>query len=241
MYNIIICGNDKKFYTYIQKLLFNRMNVNNKKCKFYCFKSIDELIDKLENKIDIDLLIYDMNYPIDMENKFLKTFRSYHPNSLLVLCSNSFCISSKTFENNIFRYILKDNGLEDIKHTVDEINNELISRKSSKILLKYRNKIIVINQMDILYAVIKKHGSEVIYFNRYKNIVDKFVCNKKLSELYKELNNKIFSYPHKSYFVNLFYISELRDFELILENGILLSISKSRKKFFEKDFLNIRG
>ena len=53
-----------------------------------------------------------------------------------------------------------------------------------------------------------------------------------------ELTNSGFCQPHKSFFINLSYVNEITNTDVILYSDELIPLSRNHKKSFEKDLLD---
>ncbi len=107
---------------------------------------------------------------------------------------------------------------------------ELINEDGMDIYFKDSSSIIKINSKDIMYVEI---------FNRKTRIVTKngdHFSGDLIDEWQKRLADSRFYRIHKSYIVNIEYISEYRRTELVMTNGDVIRVSQINQPTFRKYF-----
>lgn len=238
MYNIGICDDDSFFIEYMEDLIKNRSDINERELKFYQYKSGEALVDAFDYNIQFDLLILDMKLRNMDGDETAKAFREKYPDALLVFCSGVCAPTVKSFETGAFRYLLKQYNSERMTKELKPVLDEMIRRKETKrTVISFRNEVISADHSKILYAYKKKHGCGVFLYDKLNNKATEIKCNKALDELYDEMNDNSFAYPHTSYFVNLDYVEKLGKNEVYLADGTVLSVSKSRLNKFKESLI----
>ena len=105
---------------------------------------------------------------------------------------------------------------------------EYIAPKKLSIYDKGTQMLLLVN--DILYLEIFQHQIVIHLDNR-----DNIKIRGTLSEFAEQLPENKFAQPHKSYLVNMDYIDRLNKQEIILTNGDLIPIGRSKGSlFFER-------
>lgn len=235
MYHIAICDDDLLYAEYIEKLIKENSRLNIAELVFYKFDSGEKFIAATEQDIPYDLLILDMKLGKMDGDETAKRFRQKYPNAVLVFCSGVCLPTVKSFEAEAYRYLIKQTNESKMRTELDVIIKKMISNHSQhRIALTYRNETVFIDQTQILYVSIRKYGSNVVIYDRVDKSTTKLVCSKTITQLYEEVNPKCFAYPHKSYFVNLGYVTKISYGELQLVDGSLLNISKAKYDGFKK-------
>lgn len=110
----------------------------------------------------------------------------------------------------------------------------LNNKRSGSIFLKNGKNNIIVNPDEILYIESKNKNIIVNTVN------ETYTLHDKLSSLSGRLPDN-FLMPHKSYIVNIKYITEFTRDEIKLTNGGILPISRSKKTDFINKLIFLRG
>lgn len=88
--------------------------------------------------------------------------------------------------------------------------------------------------------------SDILYIDTYNRKTRIHFTNGKIlntsltmKEWVASLDSEIFNQPHKSYIVNLTYISSISDKDLYLINNEIIPISRNIKKQFQQHYIDI--
>lgn len=235
MINIAICDDDLHFADYIEKILIGRVDADPDAFKFYKFGSGEELVKSFEKRIPFHLLILDMQMKKMDGDETAREFRKKYPHAVLVFCSGVCHPTVKSFEANAFRYLMKEYDSDRMEKELKVIVEELRKRESTRsVAISYRNETILAAPEDVLYVSIRKHGCNIVLYDRANKKVSEHICNQSISDLFDELGTFRFAYAHNSYFVNLGYVVGIASNEVKLADGTVLAISKSREKMFKE-------
>ena len=96
-----------------------------------------------------------------------------------------------------------------------------------------------IHTEDILYICLAKRGCS-IYVARQGEI-DEMHCKESLGDLYERLAGRGFEYAHNSYIVNLAKVEGLEKNVALLQMGIQLNVSRSKKGQFADALIMFLG
>lgn len=121
-----------------------------------------------------------------------------------------------------------------IANVISRLINRILSAKTICLSLPYNQKIVV-NISDIQMVQSVRNYAEYIFANR-----ESVRVRAKLDDVWKELNTRIFSRPHKSYIINMSFIEDVdsRNSLVKLKNNNLITVSKTFKRDFESTYLN---
>ncbi len=103
------------------------------------------------------------------------------------------------------------------------------------IILKDRSSCYKLYLSDILYIETAGKCTKIHMINGVLN------TEKKMKEYEKVLRKRDFVRCHNSYIVNLRYVYVIRKFEIILESGDKVYISKARKRIVREKFFKYVG
>lgn len=90
-----------------------------------------------------------------------------------------------------------------------------------KLVIRYMGKILLIPMGEILYLESQLHKTKIVLKSKA------YQCNECLEKIYNRLNRK-FIKCHKSYIVNMDYISEFCRKEIVLSTEQRIPVSKNR-------------
>ena len=109
----------------------------------------------------------------------------------------------------------------------------------SSVTVTSAGRVIRIYTEDILYICLAKRGCS-IYVARQGEI-DEMHCKESLGDLYERLAGRGFEYAHNSYIVNLAKVEGLEKNVALLQMGIQLNVSRSRKGQFADALIMFLG
>lgn len=227
------------FIKFIKETIINA-GIDKNEVLFYEYLSGEEMINNIDKQQNCDLLILDIQMKKLNGYETAIYFRNIFPKATLVFCSGVYKPTDESFKSTPFRYLLKNYSnvkmLSEIKEIVKEIK---FKQKEPLIIGKYYYSIVRLKPDDILYIENSRYGS-IIHIQ--ENSIDcsfkgNITTNKKLKEIFNILCIYGFEFAHNSYIVNLRYIIKMQsDGEIILTNGTVLHISRSKLKNFRNAF-----
>ncbi|MEG2684556.1 MAG: LytTR family DNA-binding domain-containing protein [Erysipelotrichaceae bacterium] len=224
--NIGLCDDDNNYIESLMCIINDFFDNSLLEVNIYVFYDGVEFIN---SNIGLDLLFLD----IEMSNldgiAVKKILEKQHSKCKIVFVSNFENRMIDAYGLNVIAFINKKN-IKDIAIYLDRIEKEY-----------YEHKIISfgthkIDAFDIMY--IKADGS---YSNIFGNTRD-YICCVYLAEILERLKGLSFIRVHRSYVVNLYYIRDIINSDIVLLNGDKIPISKAYKdKILTEYFDYIRG
>ena len=196
-----------------------------------------------------DIVFLDIHMPIRNGLEIYTEFKL--PNFKIIFCTAHEQYAIKAINNNPFGYILKPITLEDLDSILIKLNHKLIEEQQQllmedkynvlccpvktgeNIILEVENGFEVRNTRNIEYCYMENSCSVVVMQSQKKIII-----KKSLKDLYKQLPNKHFYQPHKSYLVNISFISEFvhsKNSYIILDSSIKIPVSIRRAIFITSE------
>lgn len=234
---IAICDDDKLQTSIIEKLVeeiaakkFVKVDVS----VFYDGITFNDYY-KRNNYFDIIYLDIEMNKMNGI--KTAQYIREINPEVIIIFISGYENYFLQLFEVEPFRFI---------KKPID-------SKKFDEIFCKAYDRIMqqpinfTYQYKKLIYKILLK---DIIYFESKGRIVNIFLNTGEIKEFYGKLDNvektlcntKIpFLRIHQSYYVNFIYIKNMSFSKVILNNGMILTISEERQKVVRETFLGILG
>lgn len=237
MFNVAICDDDEIFISYMKKILHRASQEELYELKFYEFCSGEDFVYSLDSGVQYDLLILDMQLGGIDGDETAKCFREKFPDAVLVFCSGIRQPTVKSFKATPFRYLLKSYSETQFHVEMKEILKQVQkSANQSFIIGHYRNISIKVRIRNILYIENAKRGSRVTVSPQSEEakFEGPILVDYKLIELSNKFEELVFA--HNSYIVNINHVENVRSFELLLDSGEVLSISRSYHKGFREKF-----
>ena len=239
MYKIAICDDDKNYREKIEKVIETEGILPKSEIRFYEYESGKELLKNAD--ILHDLVFMDMRMPGLDGNKSVLKLREYNRAAILVFCSGYFEPTSDSINiGQPFRYIMKDLHDRSLKREIPAILSKVkLHCGDSSVTVTSAGRVIRIYTEDILYICLAKRGCS-IYVARQGEI-DEMHCKESLGDLYERLAGRGFEYAHNSYIVNLAKVEGLEKNVALLQMGIQLNVSRSRKGQFADALIMFLG
>lgn len=222
--NIAICDDQKPHCKEILNLINRYCNEKNisvnvdvflsgrnfmKNMKFYSIVFMDvELID--ENGMDV-----------------VKEYKKVY-DSIIIFISSHDEEMHNGYKVKAFRFITKPIHIgelyEALNSAIEEINAD------NKLTVLDNEKIVIIKESSIIYIEAGNRSVGVRTATGFYKLM------KPINQVYSELNPLLFYMPHRSYIVNMDYISEICKNEIILFNEERIQISRLKMKEFHNRF-----
>ena len=221
-FNIAICDDEKDYVKeiidYLDKMSWKRNN----KFIYHTFYSGKDLLDSNQT---FDVIILDIKMDNVSGVQVKDIFYHRNNNSRIIFLTNYDEYMKYSFGRNVYGYINKAQ-IEQIEQPMAIIFKELLENRTVVIHGK------VINLYKVYY--VRADGP---YINiHYENDYD--IYRMTLSDFEKKIMNSNYIRTHKSYLVNMRYIKEIKNRELILDNDAIINISHNKKNEVIKTYHN---
>ncbi len=191
------------------------------------FMSGDEFLFKTENAYPYDLILLDIQMKGTSGMDVAKKIRQSDSNVCIVFLTAIKDYVFEGYEVNAYRYLLKPIQKNKLFELLDAIPTEkhycLITMD------KMQYKLVV---EDIMYIESEGHYIHIYTKDKAYMVRDNFNTFIKLFLTFD------FIQTHRSYMVNLAYISQMDKDNCILDDGRLVPISRQQKKIVMESFMN---
>ncbi len=227
---VAVCDDLKESLEQIEELLKQVPYIE----KIDTFTDMDFFYDEIKDGKYYDVIFMDIDWKQEKTGiDFASELRKYSPDSQIVYVTaytmdyveDVFLMSS-----NLSGFLTKPVKMEPLQKNLEKIKKRH-QEADGKLLIKQRGAVIVIPLKEIIYMESQLHKVNIV------SVKENYLCNEQLSKIKERLNEQ-FLECHKSYVINMDYIQEFRNGEVLLSNGEVLSVSKTKaseakKKFFE--------
>ncbi|MBQ1993566.1 MAG: response regulator transcription factor [Lachnospiraceae bacterium] len=195
----------------------------------YLFRDGRKLLDSVR-KTKYDLIILDIEMPSLDGLSVARKLRELGEQTALVFLTSHVEYALKGYEVNALRYLTKPVKKEQLA----EIINHLLEQRAKikKIMLKAEDEVILVSVDDVIYmeasnqdiCVVTKDGC---YMRRYN-----------IRDYEEELERYYFVRCHRSYLVNLAHIAKISGKDIMLDNGDMIPLSRTKDKIVKQALID---
>lgn len=229
MIKFAICDDEPFMVKEISKRLSEYMK--EKRFASYSIKTFETGSSLLESDCDFDLIFLDirMDKPNGMETaRKLRLRKNF---SLLIFITILKECVFEAFEVQAFDYLLKPVNPVRFKRTMDRALRSLEYQRNEDIVIQKGNSCEVIPMSEIIYCEVQ--GRKIYIHQNNGNITD---CYDKLEDFAQRVDNRFFR-CHRSFIVNLGYVSGCAAGQITLSKGVQIPVSRLREHDFTQALL----
>ena len=230
--NIAICDDCRAYIKSIENFIVE-LDIHD--LEYNVFEDGKDLLKMYKNKeANYDAILLDM----EMKNlngiETAKFIRTLDQHVIIVFITNHSKYMLNSFECEPFRYLLKPINFDTFRNLIDEINKKLKLQRKTVIFSEKRNRIRLFCD-DIIYFECESHWIWICTREKAYRI-----C-KSMSELCKKIDLETFFRVHKSFVINMNYVKEIKENDLLLyDSDKIIPISRTYKKKLITAFLNFK-
>lgn len=224
MLNIGICDDDRQFTNQLENIILKYLENNHFKADIQIFTKSQDLIQYIQNEEDLDLLFLDIELDDITGIAIGKSLRSeFHNDSVqIVFISSKEHYAIQLFNVRPLNFLVKPIDYKKVEYIMDEYNR----------LFKFQYNYFEYHVGKQTYQI---NEQSILYFQSVGKKIHMVTCggNKdfygKLSDVYKRLNAQSFCETHKSYIINMRYVSEYAKEQIVMTNGDIVPVSRSMR------------
>lgn len=222
--HVAVCDDEKVFREHLKQHLTEYSFQTNRDIKISEYDDGETLLEAYSGGAlwDMDILFLDIRMGEMDGMEAARRLRNGGCQSLIVFLTSLPEYLQKGYEVKAFRYLLKEQGFQELKRIMDACVGEL--ETDSYFLFSWER---------CRYSIPKK---EILYFESRKRLVFLYTAAgswqfyQKLDELEKQLEGEGFLRCHRSFLVQERYVKGWRDDALWLEDGRELPVSRTYRK-----------
>lgn len=239
MFYIAICDDDEFFCLHEKQLIAKYMEQFQYDYRISVFRTGIELLESQREEVEYNIIFLDIKMKELDGIETAVQLRNMNQTAYLVFVTAFISYALEGYKLNAIRYLLKnDKNLENaINECLDAIISSIVQR-NQKHRFEFREgtKEIFLEQIMFIESNLHKllfnmDGSERLQYTMY----EKLDC---IEDIFKERG---FCRIHKSYLVNLKYVSRIKRYQLELTNGRLLNIARARYMDVKKEYTFYQG
>lgn len=230
VYQIAICDDEKNYVEFIKNILSENYP---QKMEYHCYYSGEALLEA-DKQIRHPLIILDIQIGDLNGTEVAKRIRKYNEKAVLVFCSGIYNPTPETFLMTPYRFIQKQNPVEETKRYLRDAVEKMIKEYQVTMTVDCGGERQRIHFSDVIYIDKSKYKRIVHLYPEAVSKVGKepYVTDLTFDELMHRYEKYGLAYPHNSYLVNLRYIKEHSRETITLKDGTILSIARSKSKEF---------
>ncbi|WP_010501777.1 LytR/AlgR family response regulator transcription factor [Paenibacillus elgii] len=222
MIKIAICDDEKDACEVLRDKILNYMQEKKEHCKIECFFSAAAL---LQTSCAYDMFLLDIQMPEQDGLTLARKIRANESHSIIIFITALAEYVYEAFEVEAFDYICKP--IEDMRlHKVfNRALNKLRTNENKSLFIQTMNWCKSVKLDDVYFCEVINRK---IYLHTKNGVIEYY---SKLRDIEKELDFR-FVRCHRSYLVNLDYLLEYTNGQIILENGEKVPTSRLRHRDF---------
>lgn len=217
MIHIAICDDEQK---YLEEMSCRVKQYADEDVKITLYSSADDVKNNTDR---FDIVILDVEIGNDNGLDLAEHFYNLNQNCIISIYSNHPQYAVDGYRYNVFRYILKQEP-DEIKNLL--ISETLLEYKRQNAGIKIKNQ--YIKTGDIIFA--ESYGRTLVLHLKSEDIQ----LTKKISDIADILEQYDFIQCHKSYIVNIHYVSQINTSTILLNDGSIIPIGRMYKEKIRK-------
>lgn len=228
MLKISVLDDEQIFYESIKKKIYSFYEKLHLVVSVDCYSSGKALMYEVDDGKYYDIYLLDIDLP-DMSGIDLgRILREKSPYCYIVFLTAYPQYAIEGYSAKAYQYILKDEWEKKLDVTLRNIQKEIQSRMEPSYRITVSTKLEKVPVKDIYYLY--KNGKNVVFQTRN----GESTIRKTLSEVYEELPEKEFIYVDRSFIVNIEHVMKLKNKEIYMSNGEIISVSKPQLERVKK-------
>lgn len=224
---ILICDDDEKYLNDLKKYIEEYLKNHYIKAEFYTTASPREIID---NDIAFDLAFLDIQMPEADGITIAKELKNRNGRVILFFVTNFEEYQDEAMDLHIFRFFEKPLDINRLYSSLDRAI-EYLDESYIEIYIENNSRYLKLHVDEIKY--IKRENRKNTVFTNNGN----YEVRCSFDELINKLPNTFFYLVHKSFYVNLHYITEYSYKEIFI-GETRISVATRKQADFHKYWFN---
>lgn len=233
MFEIFVCDDDINITEFLKFFIMKHFG---DEYKVITMNRCQELIGMVEmNERVPDILIMDINLQDGNGIETVKHLQKLHPKLKVIYLTGIINYATAIFETNPAYFLVKPINENNLSDAITKVSKEIEFDKSDSIVIKTNGSEIILYRREIMY--VESQGRKLVLY----------MADGKKSEIYEKMDviqeqlGASFIRSHKSFLINMKYITERTNKEFYLSDGKVLPISKPNLKDAKIKFISYLG
>lgn len=233
MFEIFVCDDDPNITEFLKFFIMKNFG---EEYRVITMNRCHELIGMVElNERVPDILIMDVNLKDGNGIETVKHLQTIYPKLKVIYLTGIINYATDIFETNPSYFLLKPINENLLSSAINKVSKEIEEDRSDSIVVKTNGSEIVLLRRDIVY--LESQGRKLILYMHdggQNEIYEKM-------DVIQEQLGKTFIRCHKSFLVNMKYITERTNKRFFLSDGKVIPISKPNLKDSKIKFISYLG
>ncbi len=233
MVEIFVCDDDTNITEFLKFFIMKHFGDS---FKVISMNRCSDLIEMIEIKERVpDILIMDINLKDGNGIDTVKKIQKNHSNIKVIYLTGVINYATAIFETNPSYFLVKPINENNLIDAINKVSGEINYDKNDSIVIKTSGSEVILYRRDIIY--VESQGRKLIIHlsNGSKNEV-----YEKMDLIHEQLG-AAFVRSHKSFLINMKYITGRTNKEFLLSTGLVLPISKPNLKAAKLKFISYLG
>lgn len=236
MLNIVVCDDEKYFLDRLTEKISTYLEKREIAFQLASFCSGEELFRECEEKLfDIAFLDISMDAMDGIETA--DRLRQINKKICIIFVTGYMDYVLEGYKVGALRYLVK----ESLENSFEECMSAVLQRfhiDTQEIYLEFTEKKAYLKVEEI--CLVESRGHKLIFISACDQSV-LGTMNRKLTDMEKLLGGYGFLRIHQSYLVNMRYIVKISSYSLLLQQKIILNVSKNRYQYVKREYANYLG
>lgn len=228
---IILCEDEIAQQQWMEQAILEWQRDRKTKITLQIYGSGEELFFKKEEWVDADLLILDIELKEMNGMEIARKIREVDKEISLLFATGYEKYVLEGYEVGAISYIMKPVNKEKLFHSLDKAW-ENIKEGQDCLLLPCGEETKRVYIKDIFYIESDGHYCRILTQQGEAQV------REKISVLYEQLNEKHFYMCHRSYILNLAYVSRITKKDVILDSGEAIPLARGKWEEMNQQFMD---
>lgn len=188
-----------------------------------------------EDVHNFDMIFLDVEMPDINGIELARHIRKVNEQVMILFVTNYIQYALEGYEVQAFRYLIKPINQNDFVEVVSKALDQIWHQKNAFLTVKNRFETIRIRIDTILYVETEK--GHVLIYTQDKKIE----CYSTMEKLENTLKEEGFFRCHNAFLIALSAVRKVQLNDVVLKNGVIIALSKNRKKQFKQALTDFWG
>lgn len=231
MIRIMILDDEELYLKKVKTLTEEYFAEKGISCKIDAYQSVEWFLIGMKEEA-YDLYILDVEMPGKNGIEVAKEIRKLYPEPMIIFITNYIDYAVEAYEVNTYRYIPKMVMDTKLPAAYDTLIPIILKKEERYYIIEKKGEIDKIPYSDIFY--LRKEGKYVVFVHRR----GESKVRKPLALVLEELDSIEFLLVDKGHAANIKHIMKLKNHELYMRDGMILTVGEARFRGVKKAILD---
>lgn len=234
MIKISICDDNNSFLGFLKEYVYSISRTLKYHVEVYTYNKGADVVKLIcDKKEDFDILLLDIDIPDINGLKVAKLIRDLNSKLLLIFVSSYEQYVFESIEYTPFRFIRKSCIKKELPIALESAYKIVDSMHNQSTVIKTEDGEKYISRSDIVYAETEDRKVKLHMCNGKEYITRRF-----LKDFIDDLSDDSFLHINSGCIVNVKYINNISSYDITLDDGKRLIVSRARIKDVKTQLLN---